>query len=190
MFTTPVLGIARCKKGAVPGRQELIQRGVNSSWYSAAEHMARKAEQLAQAREESIARALRRYASRPLDDWEMRYGGLQKWVEREQALPQLGGALPAEEIFALWIEAVRRQFPESDDFRRRLERFLADTQRQLTRDEAGKSMSVTVLGHGTDTANGGDASNVAGAVAGAIAASPALSGPSRALEVSTEASEG
>ena len=124
-----------------------------------------------------------------MDVWENRYGGLQMWVEREQALPQFGGTLPAEEMFALWIEAARRHFPESDDFRRRLEIFLADTQRQLARDEAGKSMSVTVLGHGTDNANGGDASNVAGAVAGAIAASPVLSGPSRAFEGGAEASE-
>ena len=61
----------------------------------------RKAEQLAQAREESIARALRGFANKPLDDWEIRYAGLQRWVEREQTLPQFGGTLPAEEKFAM-----------------------------------------------------------------------------------------
>ena len=50
-----------------------VQAAIKSEREAAAEK--RKAEQLAQAREESIARALRRYASRPLDDWEMRYGG-------------------------------------------------------------------------------------------------------------------
>jgi len=86
----------------------------------------REAKREAALREEEVQRADTKAVDTFKEQCVHMFNGLQKLVGREEVLPRQGGVLSGEGKWAMWIEVMRKCFPEADDFRVQLEQFLEE----------------------------------------------------------------